>query len=305
MASISCPKCAREVADSAAFCPYCGTALQAQTVKPTVTAAPETDIPQDSGPVVSEQAEIQTTPLTDTNVPAAPTDPVPSATEHTPVEATPAYDDNSPAVPENTVSENAVQPKKTRSTKTRLLIIGGVVILVVAAVIIALVLTGRHKAEKAREEYIDNLQLAQYTMLLGAADAESICNLTRSVWYNTIFEESDPETDPYTKSGYLFNEDFNTSLIALYADPETQEAIAELESNQELVGTLMVSLTEPPEEFEHCYSIVQEMYDAYISLTNLAITPSGSLTTYSEDFGTLDSTFIQLYDELSLYLPEE
>ena len=85
--------------------------------------------------------------------------------------------------------------------------------------------TNATKAKKARTTYIDNLILISTSMLLGASEAESLCNLTVSVWRNTIYKESNPSTDKFTKSTYGFNDDFNVSLAKLFADTSTTQTI--------------------------------------------------------------------------------
>lgn len=65
-------------------------------------------------------------------------------------------------------------------------------------------------------------------MLLGASEAEDAGNLIKSVWYNTIYEETDSKTDKYTHSesnGFRFNKDFNDSLSALFSDSDFTEKI--------------------------------------------------------------------------------
>ena len=55
-------------------------------------------------------------------------------------------------------------------------------------------------------------------MLSGASDAESSANLIKQVWYNSIYEKQDDETDKYTKPDGYFVSDFNDALGNLYSD---------------------------------------------------------------------------------------
>ena len=53
---------------------------------------------------------------------------------------------------------------------------------------------------------------------LGHITSEEVCILTHDVWYNTIFEERDFDTNPYTQDASgSFNEDFNDSIKALFS----------------------------------------------------------------------------------------
>lgn len=156
---------------------------------------------------------------------------------------------------------------------------------------------------KAYNDYIDNLKTVRFTMLSGAAEAESVCNLTKSVWYNTIYEKSDSKTDKYTKNGVGFNSDFNTSLRKLYDSEEIKTSISTLQDNQSDVEELIKLLQSPPDELNECYKTVMEMYSVYNSFVQLAISPSGSLQTYSENFNSYDSNLMTLYDKLGVQIP--
>ena len=42
--------------------------------------------------------------------------------------------------------------------------------------------------EQRVEEYADNMELATYSMLTGASDAETCANQIKQVWYNSIYK---------------------------------------------------------------------------------------------------------------------
>lgn len=204
--------------------------------------------------------------------------------------------------------EQDVVASTEEPTKKKKSIIYLAVIVVVIVGIVAGIFVMKMSAEKQeRAEYISNLSLVRITMLSGAAEAESLCNLTKSVWYNTIYKESDSKTDKFTKtkSGYSFNSDFNTSLSLLYSDDETKTTVEKIKENQETVSGLMKDLQNPPEDLSACYTTVDSMYEAYQNLTGLAISPSGSLTTFSEDFREADSDFMKYYQKLEMQIPDQ
>lgn len=157
----------------------------------------------------------------------------------------------------------------------------------------------------AYNDYIDNLETVRFAMLSGAAESESVCNLTKSVWYNTIYKESDSKTDKYTKNGTGFHSDFNISLNKLYESEEIVSSINTLRENQRTVEELIKTLQSPPEELNECYKTVMEMYSAYSSFVQLATSPSGSLKTYSENFNSYDSNMMTLYDKLGVQIPSK
>lgn len=191
-----------------------------------------------------------------------------------------------------------------KKKKTKKLILAAVV----AVVAIFAVFFGvkSQTAANQRSQYIDNLSSVRMLMLAGAIDAEELCNLTKSVWYNTIFEESDSATDKYTKSSYgLFHSDFDTSISNLYADASTKETVSDIQENQSLVDDLMKDLQNPTEEFAACYETLDSLYDVYKTLTNLAVSPTGSLNTFSETFRDADSSFLTYFEKMETQIPEK
>ena len=154
-------------------------------------------------------------------------------------------------------------------------IIGAIAVIAVVAIIFAVYSC---IASNSRTTYIENLRLAQSTMLTSGAEAESLCNLTKSVWYNTIYEKSDPATDKYTKVG--FYSDFNNALQKLFSDEETQDSMASIRIRQDKVSEIMKSLQKPPKDLVPCYETVNKMYECYQGLTSLAISPTGNLKDY-------------------------
>lgn len=194
-----------------------------------------------------------------------------------------------------------VDPKKSK--KIIIGIVAAVTLIIVCA--LAVIAMNRQKEAAARAAYIDNLTLARSTMLSGGAKAERLCNLTKSVWYNTIYKEFSLETDPFTKTDGKYNEDFNVSLAALYADSDTLSTISDIKENQEAVAGIIRNLQSPPDDLEACFETIEAMYDVYSNFTNLAISPSGSLQSYSENFSTYDNDFMRLYEKLNTQIPSE
>lgn len=153
-------------------------------------------------------------------------------------------------------------------------------------------------------EYIANLEKVQILMLSGGSDAESLCNLTLRVWGNAISEDYDSETDKYTRGTYSWN-DFNTALANLYADSSTITKVSNIESNQASVKELIRNLQNPPEGLDKCYDTVSDLYDAYMILTDLAISPSGSYRDYGGNKSDAVSDFMTAYEKLDNQIPEE
>ena len=190
---------------------------------------------------------------------------------------------------------------------------------VIVGILVALLLVGgatifgvnQYQKKKAAEEYAqrveeyaDNLELATYSMLSGASDSETCGNLIKQVWYNAIYEEKDDETDKYTRPNGYFVSDFNDALGNLFIDTSFQSKISSIEENQKTVASMMKELKNPPEEYKDAYESISELYDAYISLTNLATDPSGSLQTFSTNFNDADTETLNCYNAMKLYLED-
>ena len=271
MALIKCSNCGKEISDKALTCPGCGFAFEDKTKLNEVK------------PILCDECGQEISADCDTCQNCG----CPIAKEEINVDA--------PQKVELTAVNLPISKRISKKHKT-IAIVAAVVVLFVS--IIGFISKGNEK-----NTYYENLESATNLMLLGATKAEESCNLIKSVWYNTIYEERDSKTDKYTRSnGYSFNDDFNDSLRALFADETFQEQITSIENNQDSVSRLMKELQNPPEEYEEAYQAIKKLYDSYVELTNLAVNPSGSLQTYSNNFNSADSETVQNYEAMKLYL---
>jgi hypothetical protein len=319
-----CPNCGYNNEENARFCSNCGTPLattqdentkedgpqseiisedasQYDDVSPEQDPAGNPELQQDDETTdtatgdeadaqdgADAQPEAESTPTVETaggiHTIAPDTD---TQTADTPMAEVAAADNTSEKV-----------PKKKKHTKA---IVGIVVaVVVVVAVVAALVITNIN-ATNEYNAYIDNLNSAQSKMLEGAADSEELINLTRNVWYNAIWGESDSGTDKYTNGA----EDFNEALNNLYSDEEIQQKVSDILANQAEVDDIMKELQDPPEGLETCYSTVTDLYSEYYNMVTLATSPTGSLSTYSADTSTADSNFMIEYNKLTSQIPEK
>ena len=178
----------------------------------------------------------------------------------------------------------------------------GIIIAVVVVAIIAILGIQNVQKQKAQQEYSSNLELAAFTMLSGAYEAETCGNLIKQVWYNAIYEEIDPSTDEYTRPDGYFVSDFNDALDNLFSDSSFTSKLESIETNQSTVQSLMKDLKNPPEEYEDAYAALSKFYDAYTKLTNLAINPTGSLQTFSSNFNDADTEAYSSYSAMELYI---
>ncbi len=272
MALIKCMFCGEEISDKALICPHCGKDLAEEKIqKESVFVCEEcgTEIPEGAkscprcGWPVPSKEEINND--------------VPQKVEVTNI--------NMPKLSEN---------KKSRITKIVIAALSAILILC-----IGLAVSRKNNAEK----YISNIESAANSMLSGAAKTETECNLIKKVWYNTIYEKSDTETNKYTrKNGNgKFYDDFNDALSNLFSDASFKTAISSIKTNQESVARTMKSLTNPPEQYADAYDALKDLYEVYLDMTNMAVNPTGSLQTFSSKFNDADSSFMTYYNKVKLY----
>ena len=274
MALIECKSCGKQVSDKARICPNCGAVL--------IT---------DPTPELLKCSECGCE--------------IPDGVDSCPNCGCPVERCDDSAAPQK-VEVTRVSVPVDRKKISKIVIISIAVVAVIAVIAYGV---SAIKEKKAQEEaaqalasYSENFDLCVSTMYLGAVSAESAGGLIHDVWYNTIYENSDSTTDPYTHSKYgRFNSDFNTSLSNLFSDSTFQSDISSIKENQDLVASQMKNLKNPPDEYSDAYNAIKELYEVYCDLTQCAVDPSGNLSSYTSTFNTADSDFAKYYKAVKLY----
>lgn len=323
MAMILCPICGMSVPDEEKTCKYCGSML-----KPG--AAPvlrQEAAPEGAGVPSEEPNRSEEAPLSPREAGRGEDAPVPPEETGRDERATlpesagafpsggvaPGFSAEEPPVPyQPEFPHGGDQAAKKKKKQTVLLIVCIVLaVLIGTAAALTIVSVNKEKERKAQEEYraryneyADNLEKIQVLMFTGCMDAETLCNETLAVWYNTIYKIKDPETDPYTCPGGIWVSDFNKSLRSLYGADATVAALISLRRNEAQVEELMEELEEPPEGMEKCYALVTELYDFYKDYLNLVQNPSGSYRSFYSDLSSITDDFIRISYELRDEIPE-
>lgn len=198
------------------------------------------------------------------------------------------------------VADLSQETISAKGNRKRLITVAGSLIVIVVCIIVGIFINGI----SSKDAYKENLVAATNQMFSGALSAETAGNQVKSVWYNTIYEKFDADTDKYTRkdggTGKHYD-DFNDSLGVLFSDEDFKKTIDSIRSNQNDVKELMKALTNPPDEYAESYSALRDLYDAYLEITNLVCSPSGSLTTFSESFSSIDSKTLNCYNKMKLY----
>lgn len=169
--------------------------------------------------------------------------------------------------------------------------------------------TASTESTTTEEEYLEQLKLAQYSMLSIGAEAEGVCNLIKSIWYDAIFDEYSFETALYVYGERNFKEalskepnDFNTALGLYFQSEDYKTAVSKIEEGRiDVARTLkeLKNVESPPELYQDAYELVLEMNEYYEDLIGL-VEPTGSLQDYNDAFVAADSEFIDLYEKLEI-----
>jgi len=136
-----------------------------------------------------------------------------------------------------------------------------------------------------------------------AVDAYEVAAAEESVWRNSIYQERDESTDPYTMENGVFLEDFNDALGNLYNDSVFVTRLASVQTNQGSAAGSMSGLKDAPEGYEDVYQALKEQYDTYIKLTNLALNNGGyTYEEFTRELGELVRELNTCYLTIATYV---
>lgn len=277
MALITCTNCGKEVSDKAFACPQCGQPIvpPVPVVKPLYC--------EDCGTLIPQGMDL----CPNCGCPAS------------------KPENFVPAPPQKVEVTSVNLPKMKKNTKMYIIIAAVAVVAILAMILVGGAINKANQERQAAEraqQYAEDLETLTYTMLNGAAEAETAGNLIKSVWYNAIYEERSSKTDKYTRPNGYFVDDFNDALNNLFSDPSFRSQIQSIEDNQDKVEKMMKNMKNPPEEYEEAYEALKDYYEAYTNFTNLVTNPSGSLTTFSSNFNNADSEVLARYQAMKIYI---
>lgn len=291
MALIFCPDCGKAISDRAKKCTGCGRSMVQESIdEPVAVRVCEecgTELPDGVDSCPSCGCPVAQASDTDN------TDSMGSCTESA------ACTD--PETPEST--ESGLKQKKIGKQKQ--IIIAAIATVAIIALIIGVVGFRNYSTRKVANQYISDYQEVSELMFEGCVDAENICVLVHDVWYNTIFKKDSSVTDAFTKKNGEFRDDFNDALFALFVDTSYMAKKMDIEDNQEQVEAMMQNLINPPEQYTQAYLELKDFYSSYQELLNLAQNPTGTLTTYTENYNNVDNQIVSKYNSVKLYFNEE
>ncbi len=267
MAMVKCPECQQEISDKAKKCIHCGKEFEVKVEDKAKKVCPE------CGNELDQDADF-------CNKCGCPLHLEQEKTE---------------------VSKEAffVQNKKK-------ILIGGVTAAcVIVLAVIGISINNSRLEKKAFNDYIYALVKSRELMHDGSAQAELMTDLTAEVWKNAIYEETDKNTDKYVRPNGSSYNDFDTAIKLLYYDDDTIIITSEIEGSRILVKDNMKKLQDPPKDLDRCYETINDMYDAYLAITELALSPSGNYTSFTESTNKSVSEFAAAYRKLDSQIPDK
>lgn len=136
-----------------------------------------------------------------------------------------------------------------------------------------------------------------------AVDAYEVAAAEESVWRNSIYQQQDESTDPYTMENGVFLEDFDDALGNLYNDSVFAERLTLVQTDRVSAAGSMSGLKDAPEGYEDVYQALKEQYDAYIKLTNLALNNGGyTYEKFNRELGELVRELNTCYLTIATYV---
>ena len=198
----------------------------------------------------------------------------------------------------------------TKSGVKRVGLIAGIAVLVIALLIVGITIFQGSIYNKNYNEVVELIEINY-----------AACNLcaytTHEVWYNTIWQETDTLTNAFTlKSNYVdqfktytsgipsyaFNDDFNTSLNTWFVSIDFQAYCSVIDEKDAAIDALMKKLSNPSKRNQSAYSALLDLYYAYERMYELAINPTGSLTSFTDEFKSASQAYTTAEKSVSMYL---
>ena len=158
--------------------------------------------------------------------------------------------------------------------------------------------------EESRNQYLDKLNSFASIAEDGIGATEGICSFYCLVWYNTMFEEHNELTDPYTMTNGAFHTDVQDSFDAASRSLDLRATITNAESCKELMTGLIKELSDPPADLVECYKAAKVLLDAYLDLFAHAQGPYGNLATYADNYDKYSAELNKAYRKFCAMIPE-
>lgn len=159
---------------------------------------------------------------------------------------------------------------------------------------VALLLTVACAQGGDSKKYAEKAEELSHELLDAGVDAEKVSSMIRRVWRNTIYEEKDYETDPYTrKDDGSFYDDFNDAIANYLRTPDYKYIVAGLEIEQPKLLRSVKEMRDGPEDCKYIYEALSEYHEVIDGIIELALGPSGNFNSYSDRYMQLQDRFVE------------
>ena len=156
------------------------------------------------------------------------------------------------------------------------------IIILVVVVVIILIGGGIGVKKYVDNQYKTKMNTAVLAMLNGATEAETVCNVMKSAWYTTIYQ-----------GFYIINGttcyNFDDTIIAEKKLFESNGKYENIRKSKNTVEAIIGKMGNASSSNQRQYDDMMKIYSNYTKFVNMALNPSGSLTSFSADFKTIDS----------------
>lgn len=149
----------------------------------------------------------------------------------------------------------------------------------------------KEKAEAAalHDAYIDDLIKTRGKMITSFNDSKEVIDLVKTVWSTVVVEHGD----------------ISISISRIYKNIQMKRIIASIKESQLSIEDTILQFQDPSDEFLDSSITILEMYQQYKIITDLAITPEGTLLEYADKVNTAIDNFEILSSRLKTQIPEK
>jgi hypothetical protein len=147
----------------------------------------------------------------------------------------------------------------------------------------------------AQASYLSDVMALKMQFWDASINLTEIADTVRQYWYESIYED-------------MYDSDIDIAISAALDD--TSEAFDIAETQRAGIDDLYKRALSLPavlaedEYFQAVRGAVKDMYNAYTDLYNFATDPTGSYSTYTEDYDETVDQFFTMYRELEDMLPD-
>lgn len=159
--------------------------------------------------------------------------------------------------------------------------------MVILAVLIATGGFVAFKKASTKAAYKRDLEKALDAIVSSASNAEEICQSHAEAWKAA------------TESRY---EDIDSAIKQSVS--ENRSRIGSLGFGKTIATSLMNDLKDPPEEYSKVYDKLVTIFGLFISFADLAVRPSGSLISYTQNFLRLQEDLLRGINEIHVMMPK-